>query len=310
MGVDQQRPDPVVELADDPVALVGQEPARLGCRRHRVVGRREGDLVEPLVAELRRSRCRPPARPGGRASVRLSPPTTRTTAIRTPAMHATRRRPGAPGEPAPRLSPPAPAGSTGARIAEQLDDRDVDRARRRAPIAISSQRRRRARAIMKTPTSADPEAAQDSEDQGRSGWRARELAPRVRAAPADRSRRRRSGRPPRGSGRASRSRSSRRRGRRAARPRPPAAASRNSGSSICASASDRPTSRTTRPARRRDRDRDAGPLDARGAARVRRRSSATSSSSGQERQDDPEDVDLVDAMQGRDRDLAARGSPS
>ena len=38
VGVDQQRPDAVVELADDPVALIGQEPARLGGSRHRVMG--------------------------------------------------------------------------------------------------------------------------------------------------------------------------------------------------------------------------------------------------------------------------------
>src|SRR5215213_3347529 len=52
VGVDEERPDAVVQLAPDAVALVGQEPAGLLRSRHRVVGRGEGHLVEPLRADL------------------------------------------------------------------------------------------------------------------------------------------------------------------------------------------------------------------------------------------------------------------
>ena len=51
-GVDQQHPDPVVELRDDPVGLLGEEPPRLVGRGHRVVGCCVGDLVVRPVAEL------------------------------------------------------------------------------------------------------------------------------------------------------------------------------------------------------------------------------------------------------------------
>src|SRR6185436_7018877 len=53
MGVDQQPADAVVELADDPVALVREEPAGLRRSRHRVVGSRDRHLIDPLAAELR-----------------------------------------------------------------------------------------------------------------------------------------------------------------------------------------------------------------------------------------------------------------
>ncbi|MEI2642500.1 MAG: hypothetical protein V9G10_09225 [Candidatus Nanopelagicales bacterium] len=51
-GVDQEHPDPVVETAHHGGRLFGQEPARLIGRGHGVVGGREGDVVEPPVAQF------------------------------------------------------------------------------------------------------------------------------------------------------------------------------------------------------------------------------------------------------------------
>ena len=55
VNVDQERPDPVAQLARDAVTLIGKEPARLIGRGVGVVGCREDNLVEPPVAEGRRA---------------------------------------------------------------------------------------------------------------------------------------------------------------------------------------------------------------------------------------------------------------
>ena len=50
VGVDEQGPDPGVELRLDGVDLLTEEPARVQRRRHRVVGAGEHHLVQPQVA--------------------------------------------------------------------------------------------------------------------------------------------------------------------------------------------------------------------------------------------------------------------
>ena len=50
--VDEQRPDPLIELDRDGVDLFGEEPARLGRCRHGVVRGDVGDLVESPIAQL------------------------------------------------------------------------------------------------------------------------------------------------------------------------------------------------------------------------------------------------------------------
>ena len=65
MDVEQQRPDPVVELARDRVALAREMPAGLLGGGVGVVGPGEDDLVEALAAERRRAVAvgvEPPAR--------------------------------------------------------------------------------------------------------------------------------------------------------------------------------------------------------------------------------------------------------
>jgi len=49
--VDQQTADPGLELRRDPPLLLSEAPGGLVGRRHRVVGRGEGDLVEPAIAQ-------------------------------------------------------------------------------------------------------------------------------------------------------------------------------------------------------------------------------------------------------------------
>ena len=51
-SVDQQHPDPVVELADQTGGLFGDEPARLVGGRHGVVGGDEGHVVVRPIAQL------------------------------------------------------------------------------------------------------------------------------------------------------------------------------------------------------------------------------------------------------------------
>ena len=51
-GVDQQGPNPVVELTHDACGLLGEKPPVLIGRRHRVVGGRIGNLVVAPVAQL------------------------------------------------------------------------------------------------------------------------------------------------------------------------------------------------------------------------------------------------------------------
>src|SRR6185503_12218302 len=55
VGVDQEQADPVVELAVDRPALVGDEPARAVRRRERVVRAGEYDLVDAQAAKLPRA---------------------------------------------------------------------------------------------------------------------------------------------------------------------------------------------------------------------------------------------------------------
>lgn len=55
MDVEQQRPNPVVELPRDPEPLAREVPAGLLGRGVGVVGCREGNLVEALIAERDRA---------------------------------------------------------------------------------------------------------------------------------------------------------------------------------------------------------------------------------------------------------------
>ena len=53
VDVDQEAADAVVELAGDRVALIGEEPTRLGGRRERVVSGGEDHVAQAAVAEMR-----------------------------------------------------------------------------------------------------------------------------------------------------------------------------------------------------------------------------------------------------------------
>ena len=64
VNVDQQRPDPVVELARDAVTLIREVPARLVGGGERVVCAGEDDFVETALAEAGGAVAAPWRRPG------------------------------------------------------------------------------------------------------------------------------------------------------------------------------------------------------------------------------------------------------
>ncbi len=158
--VDEQSADPVVELADHPVALVGQEPARLGRGGHRVVGRREGDLVDPLVAEL----GVPVAGLGsaGRTGLRPLVRSEKDDHHDDPGDHGARRRQAHRREPAMRLVVVL-GDLDGGDDPEELDDRDIDQ-----PGAEDDRDQLEGEGWVGDHDEAgeqDPDAAEDAEDR-------------------------------------------------------------------------------------------------------------------------------------------------